>query len=85
GGEVTSRKIAHFLILNIQSPRSLRSSVEGMTDHLDRLARGYGTSGQAQSKARALLAELAETTVEDVFDEGLHEFLTRFIGDVAGL
>lgn len=85
GGEVTSRKIAHFLILNIQSPRSLRSSVEGMTDHLDRLARGYGTSGQAQSKARALLAKLAETTVEDVFDEGLHEFLTRFIGDVAGL
>lgn len=85
GGERTARKIAHFLILNIQSPRSLRSSVGGMTDHLDRLARGYSRTSPAQSKARALLAELAETSVEDIFDEGLHEFLTRFIRDVAGL
>lgn len=85
GGEVTARKIAHFMILNIQSPRSLRSSVEGMTEHLDRLARGYQASSAAQSKARSLLAELAETTVNDIFDEGLHEFLTRFIREAASL
>ncbi len=85
GGEISARKIAHFLILNIQSPRSLRSSVEGMTEHLDRLARGYQRSSAAQSKSRALLAELAELEVKDIFDEGLHEFLTRFIGEVAAL
>lgn len=85
GGEVTARKIADFLILNGASPRSLRTSVEATTVHLDRLARGYGRTTAAQSKARAVLAELAETRVSDIFDEGLHEFLTRFIREVATL
>ncbi|MDE3029934.1 MAG: alpha-E domain-containing protein, partial [Paracoccaceae bacterium] len=85
GGEVTARKIAHFLILNSQSPRALLTSVEGVNAHLDRLARGYGRTTGAQTQARTLLAELAELTVEEVLREGLHEFLTRFIRDVARL
>ncbi|OIQ71726.1 hypothetical protein GALL_466550 [mine drainage metagenome] len=85
GGEVTARKIAHFLILNSQSPRALLTSVEGVNAHLDRLARGYGRTTGAQAQARALLAELAELTVEEVLQEGLHEFLTRFIREVAKL
>jgi uncharacterized alpha-E superfamily protein len=85
GGEVTARKIADFLILNAASPRSLRTSIEATTVHLDRLARGYGRTTAAQSKARTVLAELAETRVSDIFDEGLHEFLTRFIREVATL
>ncbi len=83
GGDVTAHKIAHFLILNPQCPRSLRSCTQGMSDHLDRLARGYQRTTSVQSKARALLGELVEMTVEDVFEEGLHEFLTRYIGEVA--
>ncbi|MFD1912393.1 alpha-E domain-containing protein [Halodurantibacterium flavum] len=85
GGEVTAAKIAHFLILNPQSPRSLMASVQGMNTHLDRLARGYDRTTPAQSRARTLLGELAELSVVDVFDEGLHEFLTRFIREVDGL
>jgi uncharacterized alpha-E superfamily protein len=85
GGEVTAKKIAHFLILNPQSPRSLSTCVEALTGHLDRLSRGYRRTTRAQEKARALRAELAELRVEDIFDEGLHEFLTRFIGEVAAL
>ncbi len=85
GGEVTAAKIAHFLILNPQCPRSLLTCVSGAAEHLERLARGYQRSTPAQSRARAMLGGLAEMTVDDIFDEGLHEFLTRFIGDVAGL
>ena len=85
GGEVTAHKIAHFLILNPQCPRSLRSCAQGMADHLDRLARGYQRSHPVQSRARALLGELAEMTAEDVFDEGLHEFLSRYIAEVGRL
>ncbi len=85
GGEVTAAKIAHFLILNPQCPRSLITCVESMTGHLERLARGYHRSTEAQTKARALQAELAELRVEDIFDEGLHEFLSRFIREVATL
>ncbi|MDO8883912.1 alpha-E domain-containing protein, partial [Pseudotabrizicola sp.] len=76
-------KIAHFLILNPQCPRSLITCVEGMTSHLDRLSRGYQRKTFAQDRARSLQAELAELRVEDIFEEGLHEFLSRFIGDMA--
>lgn len=81
GGEITPAKIADFLVLNRQSPRSLLTSVEGAAHHLDRLARGYGRTTQAQTLVRAMLGELAEMRIEDVQDEGLHEFLTRFIDE----
>ncbi len=85
GGEVTAQKIAHFLILNPQCPRALITCAEAANFHLDRLARGYGRSGSAQTRARAMLAAISELTVEDVFDEGMHEFLSRVIGEVSGL
>jgi uncharacterized alpha-E superfamily protein len=83
GGEVTARKIAHFLILNPQCPRSLIACVDGLNTHLDRLARGYGRHTDAQTKARMVLADLVDGTVDGVFEEGMHEFLTRFIGEIA--
>lgn len=85
GGEITAAKIAHFLILNPQSPRSLITAVTMAMEHLDALARGYHKSGPAQMRARALVGEIAETRVEEIFDEGLHEFLTRLIRDVSEL
>ncbi|MCU0815760.1 MAG: alpha-E domain-containing protein [Cypionkella sp.] len=85
GGEVTAGKIAHFLILNTQCPRSLITCAEGMMTHLERLARGYHRRTAAQEAARNLLSKLAELRVEDIFDEGLHEFLTRFIREVGEL
>lgn len=85
GGEVTSAKIAHFLILNTQCPRSLTTCVEEMKTHLDRLARGYQRKTAAQERAEAMLAELASQSVDAIFDEGLHEYLTRFIGEISSL
>lgn len=83
GGEVTPAKIADFLILNRKMPRSLISSAEELCWHLDRVARGYARTTEAQSKARALVAQLSEMAVEDIFDEGLHEFLVRWLRDVS--
>ena len=85
GGEVTPAKIADFLILNPKSPRALITSIEEACWHLDRLARAYGRSTEAQTRMRALHSEIAEATVEDIFDEGLHEFLTRLINEVSGV
>ncbi len=85
GGEPTAKKIAHFLILNPQSPRSLITCVEALSGHLDRLARGYHRTTAAQARVRELVARLAEVQVDDIFEEGLHEFLTRFIGETAML
>lgn len=85
GGEVTATKIAHFLILNSQSPRALITCADGLTLHLDRLARRYHRSGPPQRLAREMLGELAEMRVETIFEEGLHEFLTRIIGELSEL
>jgi len=85
GGEVTAGKISEFLILNRQCPRSLLTSAEGLMTHLDRLSRLYGRDTDAQDQGRALVANLSGLTVQQVFDEGLHEFLSRFIQEVANL
>jgi uncharacterized alpha-E superfamily protein len=85
GGEITPAKIADFLILNLKSPRSLITCATEATTHLDALARGYGRSGEAQAQARDLLARLSEITVEDIFDVGLHEFLSGTIDSVGSL
>jgi uncharacterized alpha-E superfamily protein len=85
GGEYSPRKIAHFLILNRACPRSLLHCLDKAGFHLERLARAYGRSTAAHDRLRAGLAELAEARVEDVIDEGLHQFLTRFINQNAAL
>jgi uncharacterized alpha-E superfamily protein len=83
GGEVTPAKIAHFLILNPQCPRALVTCVQAINMHLDRLAKAYRRTTDAQAQARSVMAGIAEAKVEEIFDEGLHEFLTRFIEDIA--
>ncbi len=85
GGDLTAAQIAHFLILNPKFPRSLLSCCLEVNEHLDHLARIYNRSTPAQEAARTLLGELAEARIEDVFDEGLHEFLSRMISENAGL
>lgn len=79
GGELTAVKIADFLILNPQCPRALITCVAGVNNHLGRLALEYGTETAAQIAVRDLMLELKVQTTDRIFDEGLHEFLTRFI------
>ena len=52
---------------------------------LDRLALAYGKVTLAQARGQLLLDRLAETQVGDIFDSGLHEFLTVFIREVGVL
>ena len=85
GGDVTAAKIADFLIRNPQSPRSLATCTAGLMNHLGRVAKAYGRETGAQEMARDMLARLEGETVERIVEEGLHEYLTRFIGEAAGL
>jgi uncharacterized alpha-E superfamily protein len=85
GGDVTATKIADFLIRNPQSPRSLATCTAGLMNHLGRVSKSYGRETEAQDKARSLMSGIENATVEAIFDEGLHEFLTRYIAEAADL
>ncbi|MHA6325993.1 alpha-E domain-containing protein [Roseivivax sp. CAU 1753] len=87
-GEITAAKIADLLILNPQFPRSLMAATQDTVDHLEGLSRDYNKAGRAVAVARGLLGEISELTVEDIFDEGLHQFLLRFMNrnaEIAGV
>jgi uncharacterized alpha-E superfamily protein len=73
--------IADLLMLNDQMPRSLASCYENLVQNLDRIAGAYGRQGSAQRQARAIRTRLQNSRMEEIFQSGLHEFITSFITD----
>jgi uncharacterized alpha-E superfamily protein len=73
--------IADLLILNEQMPRSLASCYENLVQNLDRIAGNYGRQGPAQRQARNVRARLQNARMDDIFQTGLHEFITAFVED----
>jgi uncharacterized alpha-E superfamily protein len=77
--------IADLLILKRAMPRSLISCYESIDRALDSLARDDGRSGTAQRQARATHAKLGRSSMTEIFQAGLHEFITAFIEENARL
>jgi uncharacterized alpha-E superfamily protein len=73
--------IADLLILKDEMPRSLASCYSALVQNLDCIARAYGRQGAAQRKARAIRARLENCRMEEIFKDGLHEFIDEFIND----
>src|ERR1700724_2230284 len=73
--------IADLLILKDEMPRSLASCYSALVQNLDNIARAYGRQGAAQRKARAIRARIENSRMEEIFKEGLHEFIDEFIND----
>src|SRR4029079_19447316 len=70
--------IADLLILNDQLPRSLASCYENLVRNLDNIAQAYGRQGPAQRQARSIRTRLQNSRMDDVFQQGLHEFIGEF-------
>lgn len=79
-GIIDARSIVEFLVLDDRFPRSLAFCRNALRGHLTELARLHG---QKQGKCSALMAakesDITGLSVEEIFDEGLHEFLTQFL------
>ena len=54
---------------------------ENLVQNLDRIAGAYGRQGPAQRQARAIRTRLQNSRMEEIFQSGLHEFITSFITD----
>lgn len=71
--------VADLLILNRQMPRSLASCYAEVTQRLDQLADFYGRRGPAQRLAGATAVKVESQRIDDIFQSGLHEFITAFL------
>jgi uncharacterized alpha-E superfamily protein len=73
--------VADLLIFNRQMPRSFASCYENISRFLDALGDTYGRQGPSQRMARKTLSTLSNRKMGDIYDHGLHEFITDFIDD----
>ena len=72
-------RIAEYLILNEQMPRSLRSCYMEIETALGDLAKLYGTEQPCHITSRMVADRLKSGNINEIFQSGLHEFLEDFI------
>jgi uncharacterized alpha-E superfamily protein len=75
--------IADLLILRPEMPRSLLHCSSEVAHYLDRIGEQAGARAECQRLAGELHARLRFGRIDAIFQQGLHEFLTRFIEDNA--
>ena len=85
GGDVSPMGIADFLILDGRMPRSLSFCVGKINSNLSYLERSYGERHACQDLAEQLVGRLSSTSIEAIFESGLHEFILDFLRDLATL
>lgn len=80
-GRMDPRDIARFLILDSQFPRSLVFCYDKLRSNMGGIALQYGHEGAAHELLRDGVTRLHQTSIQDVFNRGLHEFLQGFIAE----
>lgn len=84
--EVQPWNVAELLILRPEMPRSLRACYDEISRALDEIAGFHGgRRGECHRLAGAVASQLRYARIEDVFQAGLHEELTRVIERTADL
>lgn len=79
--EYRPTNIADYLILNSRMPRSLTYCYRSIAEHLGSRAEEYGFRLPCHELADETYARLENASIKQIFDAGLHEFLTDFIRD----
>jgi uncharacterized alpha-E superfamily protein len=79
--EYRPTNIADYLILNGRMPRSLTFSYRFLAEHLHFREEDYGLRFPCHQIVEDTLAKLRVGSIKQIFDSGLHEFLTDFIRD----
>src|SRR5246127_5407211 len=71
--------IADLIILRDELPRSLASCYQNLVQNLDYIARAYGRQGPAQRRGGGVRAQLENSRMDEIFQQGMHEFISEFI------
>jgi uncharacterized alpha-E superfamily protein len=78
-GDYSPWGIADFLILNAIFPRSLNFCYRSIAHYLDELGKLYGENHDCQGTASAMVQQLDTLGIEQLFQTGLHEFVSEAI------
>lgn len=71
--------IMDLLVLRREMPRSLVSCYENLARYLDMIGQDYGQQGASQRLARSTYTNLLNSRRDNIFQRGLHEFVTDFL------
>lgn len=85
GAEISALKIAEFLILYRQLPRSLAFCCDKMNSNLGWLHRSYDEEPEAARMASSMCRDRLSRPIQAIFDAGLHEYITEFLSANAAL
>jgi uncharacterized alpha-E superfamily protein len=80
-GALDPKGIAEFVILDGRFPRSLAYCYAKLTSSMKWLCHDYAQETAAFLMQRAATEKLSQTTIADVFEFGLHEFLGEFLAN----
>ncbi len=81
-GNMDARGIARFLILDGRFPRSISFSYEMLRSNMASLAREYGHESTAHELLRGAVTRLHQTSTDDIFEFGLHEFIVTVLESI---
>ncbi|MFC7047648.1 alpha-E domain-containing protein [Emcibacter nanhaiensis] len=71
--------VAELLILREEMPRSLVYTLGRVVRYLDMIAESHGKRHNCHRLAGSLYSQLGYAQIEEVFQGGLHEYLTEFL------
>lgn len=84
-GQIEARGIVEFLVLDDRFPRSLAFCRNALRDNLAALSRMHGVEGRCNALMRDADTRISDLTVDQIFDQGLHEFLIDFLARNAAI
>lgn len=80
---ISGGRVAELLILNKDMPRSIASCVNEIVANLENV--GNGNSRETRRRAGRLAATLRYLTIEEIAEDGLHDWLTQLLADIDDL
>lgn len=86
--DILFKKVVEFLIFDESFPRSLKFCAEQMDEFIQLITETSSETsiaGEEMQKFEAFLSRLSNLTVDQIFDQGLHEFLDQAQVEIASI
>ena len=84
-GEITATKIADFLVLNDNCPRSLSFCIQNIVKHLIDLECSPPKVNKIYDTLKDLNTTIQQEKIENIIEYGLHEFVSKFINKISSV